>query len=124
MQETDLYLYSNIQVIRHHIYEYEKGLRDLILHTTKKEFRESAVSILEKRDIAYFIYPAGENNINIFFGNISCINVIKTIGKENLAEYTDEEDFILGIMLGYCRLKQCRRYLERHGYDYTCKCHK
>lgn len=66
MQGMDLYFHSTMQVIHHHIYEYEKGLRDLILHTTKKEFRESAISILEKRDLAYFISPAGEVNINIF----------------------------------------------------------
>jgi hypothetical protein len=115
LQETDPYYQSTVQIIRHHIYEYEKGLRDLILHTTRKDFRELAIDILNKKSIAYFISPAGDNNINIFFGNKLCIDVIKAIGKENLAEYTDEEDFILGTMLGYCRLKQCRRYLERRG---------
>lgn len=115
MQEMDPYFHGTMQVIHHHIYEYEKGLRDLILHTARKNLRETVADILEKKNIAYFISPAGENNINIFFGNKLCIDVIKAIGKENLAEYTDEEDFILGTMLGYCRLKQCRRYLERRG---------
>ena len=31
----------------------------------------------------------------------------------NLSAYTDEEDYILGIMLGYDRVKQCQRFLNR-----------
>ena len=31
----------------------------------------------------------------------------------SLSDLTDEEDFILGVMLGYDRLKQCERYLKR-----------
>ncbi|RLD17868.1 MAG: DUF2023 domain-containing protein, partial [Caldiserica bacterium] len=29
-----------------------------------------------------------------------------------LSNLTEEEDFILGIMLGYDRLKQCERYMR------------
>ena len=53
------------------------------------------------------------NKTDIFFGNESCINVIREIGKTNLSDYSDEEDFIIGIMLGYDRAKQCERYLSR-----------
>jgi len=35
--------------------------------------------------------------------------------KENLNNYTDEEDFILGIMLGYDRYKQCDRFIKRRN---------
>ena len=31
----------------------------------------------------------------------------------SLSNLTDEEDFILGTMLGYDRVKQCERYLRR-----------
>jgi hypothetical protein len=31
----------------------------------------------------------------------------------SLSNLTDEEDFILGTMLGYDRVKQCERYLKR-----------
>jgi len=31
----------------------------------------------------------------------------------SLSDLTDEEDFILGTMLGYDRVKQCERYLKR-----------
>ena len=56
--------------------------------------------------------------MNFFFGDEICLDIIKRIGKENLAEYSDEEDFILGIMLGYSRLKQCQRYLEKKRATY------
>lgn len=105
--------FEDIHVIKHHIYEFEKGLRSLILHTMKKECLNYAISILSKREIPYLIYPAGEVNMNVFFGDEICLDVVRKIGKENLAEYSNEEDFILGIMLGYSRLKQCQRYLER-----------
>ena len=107
-----------MQVFYHHMYEYQKGLRHLILHTTHKKSQEEITKILEKNGIEYLISPIG-NNINIFFGSRSCIEVLKSIAKDNLSEYTDEEDFILGIMLGYDRLKQCERYLERKSGDKT-----
>ena len=31
---------------------------------------------------------------------------------QSTSAYTPEEDFILGIMLGYCLEKQCVRYLQ------------
>ncbi len=43
----------------------------------------------------------------------SLIDVIKQMKFTSLSNLTDEEDFILGTMLGYDRLKQCERYLKR-----------
>lgn len=104
---------ENTHVFLHHIYEYKKGLRNLILHTTIKENESKIRERLERDRIAYHIYPLGRQKINVFFGEQTCIDVIQQIGKASLAEYTDEEDFILGIMLGYDRRKQCERYLQR-----------
>ncbi|WP_406657338.1 DUF2023 family protein [Methanolobus sp. ZRKC2] len=104
---------GSMQVFYHHMYEYQKGLRHLILHTTKNNYQGKMAEILEKNNINYIIVPTGDKKINVFFGNNACIQVLKEIGKKDLAKYTDEEDFILGIMLGYDRLKQCERYLER-----------
>jgi hypothetical protein len=102
-----------MQVLNHHIYEYQKGLRDLILHTTHDSFEDRIVRKLEKRNIPYLIYHTADDKINVFFGDGICIEVLKEIDKWDLAKYSDEEDFILGIMLGYDRKKQCVRYLER-----------
>lgn len=100
-----------MKVFQHHIYEYRKGLRNLILHTVSEQYRGRIEDKLEKLGIAYQIYPLKNGNIKVFFGANECVDVIKAIGKESLTDYTPEEDFILGTMLGYDQLQQCRRYL-------------
>jgi len=101
-----------MEVFVHHIYEYEKGIRNLVLHTTKEENTEFMINKLEKRGIAYKMYKIGCGRVNVFFGSQECVNVIEKIGKPALVEYTPEEDFMLGIMLGYDRRRQCERYLK------------
>ena len=49
--------------------------------------------------------------VNVFFGSPECIRVLELIGRKSLRDFTREEDFILGIMLGYGRLEECRRYI-------------
>jgi hypothetical protein len=100
-------------VFCHHLYEYEKGLRNLILHTTNIRVKQLIIRRLEKKEIPYVIYQVTAEKINVIFGNQNCVDVIKEIDKNDLKDYTVEEDFILGIMLGYDRLKQCERYLKR-----------
>jgi len=99
-------------VFQHHVYEYRKGLRSLVLHTVPGRHREKIEQILERQGIAYLIQELGNGNLNVFFGAEDCVAVIRSIGRKSLSEYTAEEDFILGTMLGYDRLQQCRRYLE------------
>jgi hypothetical protein len=101
-----------MSVFCHHIYEYKKGLRNLVLHTLSMAVRPDVEQKLGDCDIDYLIYPLGENRINIFFGAPDCVKVVRAIGKPSLTDYTPEEDFILGTMLGYDRLLQCRRYLR------------
>ncbi|MFW5803264.1 MAG: DUF2023 family protein [Verrucomicrobiota bacterium] len=99
-------------VFTHHIYEYKKGLRNLVLHTMPGEEREWARRTLERKGIAYQMYPLDSGAVNVFFGATDCVEVVRAIGKPSLSDYTPEEDFILGTMLGYDRLLQCRRYLR------------
>ena len=106
-----------MRVFYHHIYEYTKGLRNLILYTSHIVSRGEIENKLQKIGISYVIYSIGKNKINVFFGHEACVNVIKQINKSNLTEYTEEEDFIIGTMLGYDRLKQCERYLKRKKTD-------
>ncbi|WP_448821015.1 DUF2023 family protein [Cetobacterium sp.] len=101
-----------MEVFIHHIYEFEKGIRNLILHTISEDLLSFVENKLETKKIAYKIYKLKNGRYNVFFGDESCINVIKKIDKPNLSEYSAEEDFILGIMLGYDRKKQCDRYIQ------------
>ena len=86
-----------MEVLVHHIYEYEKGLRNLILHTTSKALKEKIEEKLNRKKIPYIIHDIPGEKINIYFGNNYCIDVVKSIDKVNLSAYTDEEDYILGI---------------------------
>ena len=102
-------------VFCHHIYEYKKGLRNLVLHTLPATARPGVERKLTTCGIDYLIHPLGEKRINVFFGAAECVDVVRRIDKPLLRDYTPEEDFMLGIMLGYDRLRQCGRFLERCG---------
>ena len=102
---------ADLRVFYHHVYEYKKGIRNLILTTEKSEYKDAIKERLEKENIAYKIDDINGKNINVYFGADECVDVIKTLNP-NLSEHTAEEDFILGILLGYDRVKQCSRYLR------------
>ncbi len=101
-----------MKVFSHHVYEYCKGIRNLVLHTLSTDDVEKAVARLVDAGIDHVVYPIKNGRSNLFFGADECVSVIRKINKDNLTHYTAEEDFILGIMLGYDRRKQCDRYLE------------
>jgi len=104
---------GHLKVFNHHVYEYRKGLRHLALQTLPEEHESWVTSRLERLDIAYLIYPAGKQHVNVFLGDAECLEVIRAIGKFDLSHYTPEEDFMLGIMLGYGRRQQCARYMAQ-----------
>jgi hypothetical protein len=104
--------YQVDEIFAHHLYEYVKGLRALILHTTSRGYEQEIVRRLQNQNIPYVIYPVNDHKINVFFGHQVCIDVVRKINKVSLRDYTDEEDFILGTMLGYDRVLQCKRYLQ------------
>lgn len=101
-----------MEVFRHHVYEYKKGLRNLILHTAPQGDLPEICRILKAEKIAYRIVPLKNGYANVFFGSGDCIRVLEIIGAKDLNRFTKEEDFILGIMLGYDRLVECRRFIE------------
>ncbi len=103
---------ADIRILTHHIYEYKKGLRPLALHTLNACERQTAEQILKRRDIPYLVQAVSAKKVNIFLGSEECIKVVKSFRKDSLADYTPEQDFILGTMLGYSREEQVRRYLD------------
>ncbi len=102
-----------MHIFNHHIYEYKKGLRSLVLHTLHSSLKQEVIKRLEKNGIPFIIQEVTSNKINIFFGAPECISVLQQFGDKKLNEFTPEEDFILGIMLGYDRILQCNRYLSK-----------
>jgi len=101
-----------MEVFTHHLYEYKKGLRNLVLHTFAEKYLDRVISRLVREGIDYKVYSLGRSRVNLFFGASECVEIIQKIGKARLNKYSPEEDFILGIMLGYARKAQCTRYLK------------
>ena len=110
---NQLYKEGDLQIFLHHIYEYEKGIRNLVLHTLSQKYDVFIKAKLEKKRIRYHIQYLQNARMNIFWGSEYCINTLKHFGDKNLKDFSDEEDFILGIMLGYDRIRQCQRYINR-----------
>lgn len=95
------------------VYEYQKGLRDLCLHTCSDTFEQKIRKSLESQKIDYLICPIKNNKINVFFGMGTCLEIIKQFSCEELNKLSVEEDFILGMMLGYGKAQQYERFLAR-----------
>ncbi len=103
------YRSADLQVLLHHIYEYKKGLRSLVLHTMSTSQEELALDLLERRKIPFYCVRVSSKKINIFFGEESSVKILRSFGQVSLSKLSDEQDFILGIMLGYDRKQQCER---------------
>ena len=106
-----------MRVLMNHIYEYKKGVRNMIIFTCRKRYEKFATERLKKQDIEYVVMPAGKENINIYFGRRECIGAVRMFVNRPLHELSPEEDFILGTLLGYDLCAQCERYCTR-----KCKC--
>ena len=77
-----------MKVLMNHIYEYQKGVRRMVLFTFNKKYKA-------------------------FAGREECLNAIRMIVTRPLCQLTPEEDFMLGAMLGYDICVQCERYCAR-----------
>lgn len=100
-------LFSNL------VYEYKKGVRDLVLFTCTKSQAIEYLKYLTKLRIKYLVVTVGGGKINLFFGNNKCLQILKAFSSLNLDEISAQEDFILGIMLGYSRAEQYSRLLAK-----------
>ncbi len=56
--------------------------------------------LLTRKGINYFFVEVNSRKINVFFGKEQCVKIIESFGETSLSDFTDEEDFILGTMLG------------------------
>ena len=102
-----------MEVFYNYLYEYKKGIRSLILHTTSIKYRTQIIRKLKKNNIDFLIHQVSDTVINVYFGDHLCMEMVRTLDKPKLSDLSHEEDFMLGILLGYGVLHQCRRYLER-----------
>lgn len=103
----------DMKVLMNHIYEYKKGVRQMVLFTFNKRYEDYATARLKRQNISYILQPVGNDRINLFFGRRQCLEAIRLMVTRPLSQLTPEEDFILGAMLGYDICAQCERYCER-----------
>lgn len=106
-------MFSDFKVMTHLIYEYKKGLRNLALITLPAAIRPNAERLLSIKGVEYVVQEVTADKINIFFGDRRCLQIVGSFGEKSLSDLSNEQDFILGIMLGYDRTQQCERYLNR-----------
>lgn len=85
----------------------------MVLCTIDAREEEFVRERLHKLEIDYAVQYLTNNHINLFFGKKECLEVVRQIITKPLNQLTPEEDFILGIMLGYDLCKQCERYCNR-----------
>ena len=112
MQQKDV-MPIDMKVLMNHIYEFKKGVRQMVLFTFNKKYEHYAVARLERQHIHYLIQPVGNERLNLFFGKKECLDAIRLMVTRPLNKLSPEEDFILGAMLGYDICAQCERYCER-----------
>ncbi len=114
MQEPNIFP-SELKVFFNHIYEFKKGVRQMVLYTVNRKYETLAVERLKKQNIDYLVLPIDGKKINLFFGKPECIHAIRCMITRPLNRLTPEEDFILGAILGYDICAQCKRYCTRKG---------
>ena len=80
-----------MKVLMTHIYELNKGVRQMVLFTCNKKYGAQTVSQLESQGIPYLLQSAGRQNLNVYFGRPECLEAIRLI-RERLGVAT-----ILGV---------------------------
>ena len=106
---------ADMKVLMNHIYEYEKGVRQMVLYTFNGKYEQAVVNRLRNEGIDFVAQRIGNGNVNLFFGRKACIDAIRLFVTRPLYELSPEEDFILGALLGYDITLQCERYCRRKG---------
>ncbi len=113
MSAEDYNRYPEIKTILHHIYEYKKGVRSLVLCTLCRTCATLVVEKLSAQGIPHLQQELGTNRVNLYFGKQACLDAVSNFAHKPLNRLTPEEDFMLGAMLGYDITMQCERFCNR-----------
>ncbi len=119
MQVMSQSLTPETKVFLNHVYELQKGVRQMALHTLSRKEVDFVCSRLEKNGIDYLMQDVDSEKVNIFFGKTACIRAVRCIVNRPLYMLTPEEDFMLGALLGYDICMQCDRFCKRKEHSNT-----
>ncbi|WP_245270558.1 DUF2023 family protein [Beijerinckia mobilis] len=104
-----------LRLFHHHIYEYSRGVRSLFLMTITRPELAFVLAKLEAQGIPHFVQEVNPGKVNLFFGRPAFVAVARSFVTRPLNTLSVEEDFMLGMLLGYDREQQCLRFLVRSG---------
>jgi len=104
-----------LRLFHHHIYEYSRGVRSLFLMTITPPELALVLVKLEAQGIPHFVQEVSPVKVNLFFGRPAFVAVARSFVTRPLNTLSAEEDFMLGMLLGYDREQQCLRFLVRSG---------
>lgn len=113
MSAEDFDRYDSLKLFMHQIYEFRKGVRQLVLCTTCPRCAAILRERLDSQGIAHLTQPVSEKKVNLYFGDKLCLQTVETFIHKPLNRLTPAEDFMLGAMLGYDIRQQCERYCRR-----------
>ena len=60
---TERIIPGEIRIFLNHIYEFKKGVRNMVLYTMSKEHEEFAIRRLKNQKISYMIQEVGTNKM-------------------------------------------------------------
>jgi hypothetical protein len=102
-----------LAMLPHCLYELRKGVRQLFLLTMTLPEAQAVRQRLERERVAMYIQDVTADKQNLYFGRARYVEIARRLAVRPLNELSPEEDFMLGILLGYERSQQCRRYLVK-----------
>ena len=98
---TERIIPGEIRIFLNHIYEFKKGVRNMVLYTMSKEHEEFAIRRLKNQKISYMIQEVGTNKINLFFGKAECMEAMRHSLSDNLS---------ISLALFVCSLSELNRF--------------
>jgi hypothetical protein len=104
---------ATLKIFHHHLYELSKGLRPLAMMTLTREEAAPVIAELVASGAAHHVQNLCRAKVNVVFGRPAAVATAATLLARPLCELAPEQDFMLGILLGYDREQQCLRYLAR-----------
>jgi len=102
-----------IAMLPHYLYEFRKGVRQLFLLTLSLDEATAVRERLEREHVAMHVQDVTTTKLNLYFGQSRFVEIARRIAVRPLHQLSPEEDFMLGILLGYEHGQQCQRYLEK-----------
>ena len=94
-----------MQILTHHIYEYKKGLRNLVLYTMSTEEKSKAETLLTSRGISCCFAKVSSDKVNLFFGDEVCIKIIQSFGGKLLILCLA----LCLVMIAFCNVRDMSR---------------